>query len=112
MDEWWAMADGRVRTSQSGCTAANRAFPAPFSSDSGAPILRYRRLLTGRAALTARVRVPLPPSAAGAKCFAAVSICDQSILRLDAYPEFAASGCDIQLAFDASGGLKFPSHQA
>ena len=49
------MADGRVRTSQSGCTAANRAFPATFSSDSGVPILRYRRLLTGRAGLTARV---------------------------------------------------------
>jgi hypothetical protein len=53
-----------------------------------------------------RVRVPPLPPAAGAKCFAAVSICDQSMLRLDAYPEFGASGCDIQLAFDASG-LKF-----
>ena len=70
MDEWWAMADGRVRTSQSGCTAANRAFPATFSSDSGVPILRYRRLLTGRAALTARVRVPLllQPSPPGFRC--------------------------------------------
>uniref|UniRef100_K3YR76 Uncharacterized protein n=1 Tax=Setaria italica TaxID=4555 RepID=K3YR76_SETIT len=51
-----------------------------------------------------------PPSSAGATCsFTAVSICDQSIFRLDAYPEFGASGCDIQLAFDASG-LSFPDN--
>jgi hypothetical protein len=48
-----------------------------------------------------------PPPAGGATCFAAVWTCDQSILRLDAYPEFAASGCDVQLAFHASAVLTF-----
>lgn len=55
----------------SGCTAANRAFPATFSSDSGAPILRYRRLHTGGRATLYRPRA----AASAAAKLAGFSVC-------------------------------------